>query len=128
MRIYFQKKITREDVQNNRHLLYIFGDNLVRVGLGGQAASMRGESNAMGIATKRSPGMSKDDFFSDKSDEIGTVINDILRILDPANTVRYEGIVYPLDGVGTGLAEMPKRSPRAYQIVTLFELGLSLHV
>lgn len=128
MRIYFQKKILREDVQNNKHLLYIFGDNLARVGLGGQAAAMRGEPNSAGIATKRAPGMSADDFFSDKPDEIGTVINDILRILDPANTVQYSGIVYPLDGVGTGLAEMPKRSPRAYQIVTLFELGLSLHV
>ena len=53
--IIYQKFIYRSDLKANPSVLYLFGDNLQRVGLGGQAKEMRGEPNAVGIATKKAP-------------------------------------------------------------------------
>jgi hypothetical protein len=53
--IIYQKYIKREDLRANPTVLYVFGDNEARTGLGGQAKEMRGEPNAVGIATKASP-------------------------------------------------------------------------
>ena len=55
MPIKYQKWIERSDLQNNPEDVYIFGDNYARQGLCGQAKAMRGEPNALGIATKRTP-------------------------------------------------------------------------
>lgn len=57
--------ITREMVQANRHKIFLFGDNLLRRGLGGQAREMRGERNAVGIPVKNRPSMTEGSFFSD---------------------------------------------------------------
>jgi hypothetical protein len=48
--------IYRRDLRANPESLYLFGDNTKRVGIGGQAREMRGEPNAVGIATKNAPG------------------------------------------------------------------------
>jgi hypothetical protein len=50
-----QKWITRDDLRANPNVLYLFGDNERREGLGGQAKEMRGEPNAIGVRTKASP-------------------------------------------------------------------------
>lgn len=55
--------------KQEQHLASLFGDNLERRGFGGQAASMRGEPNAIGIPTKKSPTYKDEAFFSD--DEFG---------------------------------------------------------
>ena len=47
--------ITREYVRANPDKIFLFGDNLEQRGLGGQAAAMRGEPNAVGIPTKKRP-------------------------------------------------------------------------
>jgi len=52
-----QHKIYRKDLKNNPDVLYLFGDNLVQKGFGGQAKEMRGEPNAEGIPTKKLPSM-----------------------------------------------------------------------
>lgn len=56
MPLLLQKFIQRADLQANREVWYIFGDNEARVEFGGQAREMRGERNALGIATLRAPG------------------------------------------------------------------------
>ena len=43
-----------DDARRHRDRLFVFGDNDARRGLAGQAA-IRGEPNAIGLATKRSP-------------------------------------------------------------------------
>lgn len=120
MQVIFQEWITRQDLHNNRNKLYIFGDNMERQGLGGQAKEMRGEPNAIGIATKRSPGFNTVDFFSDQEDEFHTVYSDITNVWK-----RYQDgfshIVYPSAGVGTGLAQLESRSPRIFAVVKEFE-------
>ena len=61
--ITFQERITRADLRANPDTLYVFGDNMRRRGMGGQAAEMRGEPNAVGIPTKWRPSRTEWDFF-----------------------------------------------------------------
>lgn len=101
------KLYTPELLRQNPEKVYVFGDNMKRYGRRGQAI-IRDEPNAYGIATKRYPSMEDWAFFSDKDDEFDCVLNDLrgLYILSKAHT-----IVFPVSGIGTGLAEMEKRSP-----------------
>ena len=62
--VIYQHRIYRSDLVENRECFYVFGDNLRREGLGGQAGEMRGEPNAIGVATKHAPGMDDDDFWT----------------------------------------------------------------
>lgn len=112
MPIIFQKWIYREDLVSNRDVLYLFGDNLERKGFGGQAKEMRGEPNAVGIATKKKPSLFEDSFFSD--DDMDLFLThydvDIARVDDH---LELGGIVIvPSDGLGTGLSELPTRAPK----------------
>lgn len=107
----YQKRIYREDLKANPEVFYLFGDNLHQVGMGGQAGEMRGEPNAVGVPTKRTPGMADMDFFSDNDFELntGAISTALSRI--PADAT----VVIPLDGLGTGLAELDKRAPRTFE-------------
>jgi hypothetical protein len=46
---------TKEEIQCNPDKIYVFGDNEVRKGNGGQAKACRGEPNTIGIRTKALP-------------------------------------------------------------------------
>lgn len=89
--------------------VYVFGDNLLRRGTAGQAC-IRGLANAFGIPTKRAPSMSNDAFFADRPDEFAAVDACIDELIDRADTSGAQ-LVFPKDGLGTGLAQMPWRSP-----------------
>jgi ribA/ribD-fused uncharacterized protein len=98
--------------------LFVFGDNMRRAGMGGQAAEMRGEPNAVGIPTKVAPSMAPDAFFTDA---------DLPRALDAfaAAFARLEAhlraggrIVVPEAGVGGGLAQLDRRAPRIHEVLT----------
>jgi hypothetical protein len=112
MPVISQKFIFRSDLQANPTVKYLFGDNLIRAGLGGQAKEMRGEPNAIGVATKRCPGMGRQDFFSDL--QYHELISLIDIDLKPAFThVEAGGIlVIPEDGLGTVLSQLPERAPK----------------
>lgn len=119
MPIQFQYRIYRQDLQNNPDILYVFGDNLERIGLGGQAAEMRGEPNAIGVATKRSPTMLKDAFFYDETFEDNKRIlkeefSPIVDALEQGKTV-----VIPSDGLGTGLSRLPETAPQTARFIEL---------
>lgn len=113
-RLYRPKLITREVVQRQAgKILFAFGDNMDRVGLGGQAAAMRGEPNAVGVPTKWSPAMRESCFFSnaDIADPSVTgAIDSAFRRLMKA-LVEGQDIAIPADGLGTGLAQLPRRAP-----------------
>jgi hypothetical protein len=100
--------------RKNPNKLYVFGDNLARVGIGGQAC-IRKEPNTFGIATKRLPSMSWDAFFSEKKDEIAAVYQDIDRLQQVLECGKYDTVVFPKDGLGTGLSRMPLKSPKLYK-------------
>ena len=100
------EKYTSKLLYENQEKIFVFGDNMARKGKGGQAV-IRDCPNAFGIATKRYPSMNEDAFFSDQPDEFDVVMNDLRQLykLSKSHT-----IVFPVGGIGTGLAQMEKRS------------------
>lgn len=115
--IIFQHRIYRIDLRNNPDVLYVFGDNVDRKGLGGQAGDMRGEPNAVGVATKWSPSMRESSFFDDSDYErISKIIDTDFEPLFKA-ALKEKTIILPADGLGTGLSEMPTRCPKLYRLL-----------
>lgn len=114
-RIERRRFITRAFVKANRNKLFLFGDNLERRGLGGQAAAMRGEPNAVGIPTKKWPSYKDDAFFSDDEFEQNKAAIDaaFAKVMN-AVTETIRTIVIPTDGLGTGRAQLRRRAPRTF--------------
>lgn len=106
------KRYTREMARSSPNTLFVFGDNLARQGFGGQAAALRGEPNARGVPTKWRPSNANDAFFRD-SDLAGEVQSQIDGVFeDLTRHLRGGGeVVWPEDGVGTGLARLEETAP-----------------
>jgi hypothetical protein len=109
MPLQYRKIITRDQLRNEPETLFVFGDNMHQVGKGGQAAEMRG------IPTKWSPHMRSDAFFKDSDAEaVCQVWIPIFKRL-AEHLDRGGSIVWPKDGIGTGLAELPSRAPELWR-------------
>lgn len=115
-----QYRIFRKDLKANPDVLYLFGDNARRVGLGGQAMEMRGEPNAVGVRTKWAPGMRTEDFFSDSPIEHNAIKRLIEKDLERVQQHLQTGgvVVIPYDGLGTGLAQLDVRAPKVFAFLT----------
>lgn len=105
---------SRMDIKANPDKLYIFGDNFALKGFGGQAKEARGEPNAIGVPTKRSPNWSEGAYLTDADFEEWRDI-----ALPNMNLVKHalaEGktVVMPMSGIGTGLAELETRAPKIF--------------
>ncbi|WP_439357738.1 hypothetical protein [Bradyrhizobium sp. DASA03007] len=110
MPIRYQKFIRRQDLRNNRDKFYVFGDNVLRIGYGGQAREMRGESNAIGVVTKWAPSNNTTDFFDDDPSCWARVTEDLTKVA--RLLAQGETVIVPEDGIGTGLAQLPRRAPK----------------
>jgi len=111
--IEFKNNITRDEVRANRDKIYVFGDNLLGVGYGGQAKEMRGEYNAVGIPTKKSPTeFLTDSDYSRAAPLIAAKFGTIKGHLQSGRTV-----VIPSAGIGTGLADLPSKAPKIWAMV-----------
>lgn len=105
-----QSHIYRADLRANPSILYVFGDNVERWGRGGQAAQCRDEPNAVGVATLWSPGR----FFSDdRATEQNAIIDKDMAPLFKAVSAGI--VVFPLAGIGTGLADLERQSPATWR-------------
>lgn len=105
-----QKYITRKDLKDNPDVYYVFGDNLMRKGLGGQAKEMRGEPNAVGLPTKY--GYQRDAYLDDSYEKIieKETQFDILKLREQ---IREGGtVVWPEDNIGTGRAKLREKAPK----------------
>jgi hypothetical protein len=113
----YEKHITRQMLRDNPETLFVFGDNLLQAGYGGQAKEMRGESNAVGIPTKHRPDMADDAFFT--NNDYGKVVPIISDIFDRLFYHVGEGgeVVWPEDGIGTGLAQLKQRAPDIWEYI-----------
>ena len=102
------KLYTIEHIQEHPDWIFVFGDNLQGWGKAGQAI-IRNEPNTLGVPTKRKPSMNQDAFFYDRTDEIDAVT----KALDKIESLLEEGkiVVFPLNGLGTGLAKLAFNSP-----------------
>lgn len=111
----FQEMISRNDLKNNPQVLYVFGDNDQRRGLGGQAKAMRGEPNAVGVRTKKLPSNQSESFYTDDeyADNIQKIDEDFMLI---EHHLSSNGIVvFPSNGIGGGLADLPNKAPKTYE-------------
>ena len=99
----------RSDLQSNIvHAVYLFGDNMERWGMGGQAKEIRGEPNAIGVPTLEAPGKPWTNKDYDRA------IPTIVAALQKAQDAKQSIIVIPEDGLGTGLAELDTRAPKIF--------------
>ncbi len=120
-------RITRHMVKQDPQTVFVFGDNMEGRGRGGQAAEMRGEPNTIGVPTKWRPGREERDYFTDndlKDRDVWYAIHGAFQRIRNA-LVDGRDVAIPVDGLGTGLAELPKRAPKMHAMIE--EAILSLH-
>lgn len=120
--IIYQSRIYRADLRNNPEVLFCFGDNAARFGMGGQAKEMRGEPNAIGIATKKNAYQCYTD--ADYDEAVATIEADLIQVRDAIFGGRI--IIFPIDGIGTGLAYLEQEAPKiwAFLCSELKDLGI----
>lgn len=76
---------------------------------------MRGEPNAIGIPTKKSPSYSDGAFFTDEEFETNkTAIDFAFAEVLEACSDPSRVIVIPSGGLGTGRAQLDRRAPRTF--------------
>ena len=117
MPIIFQYRIYRVDLELNPDVHYCFGDNDERVGMGGQAKECRGERNAIGIRTKKTPGEDESAYYTDDemADNTKKISEDFAAVLDLL--LAKKTVVFPTEGFGTGFAELKTRAPRTLKFI-----------
>jgi hypothetical protein len=106
-------------VKSNPHKLFIFGDNDIGKGKGGQAI-IRDLPNAMGIPTKKLPNNSQYAYYIDEEikENIKKINKSIQKILKEfLSNPKYEILVFPEAGLGTGLAKLNICAPKTLQIL-----------
>jgi len=119
MPIEYRQFITRQMLQDEPNTTFVFGDNMLGLGYGGQAKEMRGEPNVIGIPTKYKPSMAADAFFDDSDECFNTAafsIRECFHYL--AHRLRNGGkVVFPEAGIGTGLADLENKAPRIWALI-----------
>lgn len=115
MPVKYLKWITRDMLRADPEAAFVFGDNRIRVGLGGQAKEMRGETNALGVATLHATGQ----FYRDGDPlAMSAVASDLHKV---AQALAEGRTVYvPFDGLGTGLARLPESYPALHRLIVAF--------
>jgi hypothetical protein len=127
--IEYKKYITRSDLKKSRKWdpdtekfgpytkIFVFGDNDRRSGFGGQAKEMRGEPNAIGVRVKKAPSMDPSSFYTD--DDFGANAAKIAEDLNLlAKIAHNKTIVFPEDGIGTGMAMLNRTAPQTFLYLT----------
>jgi hypothetical protein len=113
-RLIYVRRYYRDEIRANPERLYVFGDNVSTLGRGGQAKECRGEPNTVGIPTKWHPMMDEGSFFCDGDlAKVRPRIQAEFRTL-AAHLASGRDVVWPSDGIGTGLAQLPQRAPAIF--------------
>lgn len=115
MPIKIEEWYTEALIKSHPDWIFVFGDNVRRKGFGGQARACRGHQNTLGVVTKWEPSFAPYAFFNDRDYEeivilIDNDLHGIEQLLDDDRTV-----VFPKDGIGTGMSQLPKRAPRVWK-------------
>lgn len=105
---------TPQLLRANPNKLFLFGDNNLRTGKGGQAI-IRNEPNALGISTKLRPANTADAFMSDTQlAENKAVIDSDIRKAKERAAKEGKIIALPKGGFGTGLAALATKAPQTF--------------
>jgi hypothetical protein len=99
------------DCRESPKSLFVFGDNDVHQGVGGQAI-IRTCANTIGIPTKKYPNNNIQSFYTDKTyadncKKIYAAVSNLIK-----KSVEYDEIVFPENGFGTGLAKLSEKAPK----------------
>lgn len=99
----------------NQNYIFIFGDNDIQKGKKGQAV-VRDSKNAFGIPTKKLPALSPNSFYTDVEleENKNKIMGAIEKIKEELKINKYEGIILPKDGLGTGLADLLNKAPLTF--------------
>ena len=102
--------IDRDTLQSMPGTYFVFGDNVSKVGTGGQAGVARGEPNTIGIPTKWHPGWGENDYFNDRD---FTTIRPYIdqAFIEIINVLHHGFNVVFFPQIGRGLARLPTRAP-----------------
>lgn len=120
---------TEQEVKNDPTSLYLFGDNDIKKGKGGQAI-IRYLTNSYGIPTKKYPSSHTsayyyDDEYKSNHDKIKTAIEGLPDYLNSPGTPKFTRVVFPEKGFGTGLSKLPKKAPKTYRYLQKKVLSLA---
>ena len=106
-----------ELVETHPNCLFVFGDNVVRRGKGGQAV-IRDCNNTLGIVTKILPNMLSQSFMSDTDPyHLELVLKDIEYLNSIIKSNKYEYVILPFYGLGAGLAKLKTKAPNIYSVI-----------
>lgn len=116
MRVEVVEKYSIDRVNKNPDKIFVFGDNLLRMGKGGQAR-IRDLPNTFGIATKRIPRMTFDSYLRDGLPLHESAVRNDIEHLYKLSLFTDKTIVFPYHGIGTGLAKMRTECPNLFNML-----------
>ena len=109
-----EQRITREYIQQNKDKVFVFGDNDLRKGFGGQAKEARGEENAIGIRTKKAPCNNPGCFYTDEEyEENIKKIDEDVEEIKKAIAEGKDVVFFPK--IGEGFAKLKEKAPKTYE-------------
>lgn len=113
--IIYKSLFTIDDVKNNDDCLWLYGDNDIKKGKGGQAI-IRDEPNTCGIPTKKFPNNFEKSFYTDKEydDNCKKISLAFKKVRIILKLKSYKSIVIPIAGFGTGLAKLEIKAPKTF--------------
>ena len=116
--IFFDGFWTCDDVKKNPNHLFIFGDNNLSYGKSGQAI-IRDEPNTAGIPTKRVPKNHFSAFYTDDDYEENCqrIEKAIKNIKNKIFAGKFEAVVFPENGLGTGLSQLQNKAPNTFNFL-----------
>ena len=111
----------RNDVQYTPTSLFVYGDNLVKSGRGGQAV-IRDFNNTACIPTKKIPNFQAASYMTDGEYDMNmnAIVNSIIHVINESQ--KYEIVYFPRDGLGSGLAKLNITAPATYEMLNFLIL------
>jgi hypothetical protein len=107
---------TIKDCRQHPDFLFVFGDNDYEIGKGGQAI-IRDEENSIGIPTKHAPNNYSSAFYSDDNlKENKLKILKAIQLIEQESN-KYTTLIFPENGIGTGLAQLDVKAPRTFKFL-----------
>lgn len=118
---------TVTDTKKYPNALFVFGDNYTQYGKKGQAV-IRDQPNSFGISTQHKTGTSPSAYFNDNEYDVNVEKFNIRINQLIAESAKYDYVVWPANGLGTGLAKLPEKAPKtyAYFLAVITQLQQSL--
>lgn len=114
--IYWDTFWTIKEVKENNNYLFLYGDNDAKFGKKGQAI-IRDLKNTSGIPTKKYPSYKKSSYYCDEEykENKKKIKQSIELIMDKIKDEKYDAIVFPKNGFGTGLADLENCAPKTFK-------------